>query len=670
MAKTALRKLDAKRFALDEDQRRDFVVRKDAIDVEARTVDLAFASEEPYSRWWGVERLSITSDAMRMERLANGAALLMDHDTRDQVGVVVRAWVGADKVARAVVRFGRSARAEEIFQDVQDGIRKFVSVGYRIHEMLLEKSSDDGDSEYRVTDWEPFELSFVAVPADATVGVGRARIPVKPLEQRMEPEVIDKKDEAQQRQEQQTQQQPNMAEHNRKLLTAERERCNAIRALGKQHGQGEIAERAIEEGTDLEKFRATLLDKIRPSENMRVADDPNLGMSQREIERFSFRKVLLAAMEPHNHDYRKAAAFEFECSEAARGKQVGRAVVRDGGLTIPADVLSSPVAYDGAAAQSAVRLLTQRAMAVGGAYRDLVAGTPSAGGNTVATNLLASSFIDLLRNKARVIEIGATLFRDLSGNLAIPRQNGTATTYWVGENTSPTESQQTIDQVTMTPKTLGAFTDYSRRLLLQSSIDIEVFVRLDLATLLALGIDFAALFGTGTSNMPLGMFNTSGIGAVIGGTNGAAPTWDHAVQLEEQVAVANADSGRLAYLTNAKVRSKLKRTQKFSGTNGQEIWLRGRDPGNGIGEVNGYDAFATQQVPSNLTKGTSTGVCSAMAFGNWSDLLIGLWGGLDVMLDPYTGSTAGTKRVVALQDCDVTLRRASSFAAMVDVLTT
>ncbi|WP_374513794.1 phage major capsid protein, partial [Niveibacterium sp.] len=269
----------------------------------------------------------------------------------------------------------------------------------------------------------------------------------------------------------------------------------------------------------------------------------------------------------------------------------------------------------------------------------------------------------------RLIEMGATTLTGLTGNIAIPRQTGGAAFYWVGENGAPTESQASFDQVAMSPKTIGLFTDYSRRLMMQSSISIEAFVRADLALGLSVGLDYTGMNGLGSGNEPTGLFNMSGVGAVVGGTNGAAPTWDMMVQMEEAVAVANADVGALAYLTNPKVRSKLKRTQKFSGTNGQEIWLAGRDSRRGIGEVNGYDAYATNNVPSNLTKGTSNGICSAAAFGNWVDFLIAMWGGLDILLDPYSQSTTGARRVVALMDTDINIRRGGSFAVTKDLLT-
>lgn len=295
------------------------------------------------------------------------------------------------------------------------------------------------------------------------------------------------------------------------------------------------------------------------------------------------------------------------------------------------------------------------------AKRDLNVGTGTAGGNLVATDLLAQSFIELLRNRVILAQAGATMLTGLVGNVDIPKQTGGATAYWVGEGSSPTESQQTVGQVSMTPHTVGAFTDMTRRLLKQSSIDVEMFVRNDLTAVLALAIDYAGLHGDSgvDANQPDGVEATSGIGSVVGGTNGAAPDWADIVDLETAVSAANADVGALAYITNANVRGKLKQTEKATNT-AQFIWADT--------EMNGYTAHVTNQVRSDRSKGTGTDL-STIFFGNWADLLIGMWGGLDIMVDPYTASTSGTVRVVALQDVDIAVRHAESFAAMLDAIT-
>jgi len=365
-------------------------------------------------------------------------------------------------------------------------------------------------------------------------------------------------------------------------------------------------------------------------------DDPSLGMPENDLRNYSLVRAMRAAS---RNDWRDAG-LEQEASRA-QAQRLGR---DPEGFFVP---------YDWQA-RSLQSLADQE-------RRDLTVGTATAGGHTVDTELLASSFIDLLRNRMAVRQAGATVLSNLTGDLAIPRQTGGATAYWVAESGSPTESQQSVDQVTMSPKTVGAFTDFSRKLLLQSSLDVEMFVRNDLSMVVALAVDLAALHGTGASNQPTGLVNVAGIGSVAGGTNGAAPTHDHIVDLETEVSIDNADMGRLAYMSNSRIRGKLKKTFVDSGSNAERVW----DSRSGNTPLNGYPAQITNQVASNLTKGSGTNL-SAIFFGNWADLLLGFWSGLDILVNPYSDSTSGTVRIVALQDVDVAVRHPESFSAMLD----
>lgn len=648
-----------------------------AINVEARTAEFALASEEPYQRWWGIEVLSHDSAAVDLGRLAGGRhPWLVEHSTKDQVGVITKAWIGPDRVLRVSVRFGNSARANEIFTDIVDGIRTLVSVGYQIHSMKLVKSDDEGDT-YMVDQWEPFEGSTVAIPADASVGLGRdgteethlrslinsakekaAMDPVKEKTPTSGTTVVEPVKEK-------TPAGPAEARDHgavaRDATAVERQRVRDIDALGKRFGKTTEAEKAIEDGTAYDAFREHVFTAMEKSGKLQLAEPGKIGLTEKEARNFSFCRLIAAVMYPNERGIQELAGFELTASRAAQDKRQDSRADRQGAVCIPVDVMGMPMDMRAEEAALATRMLMSRLSRGGFLGRDLLVGTPTAGGNLVATELLGSSFIDLLVNEMVMMQIGATMLTDLQGNIAIPRATGGATTYWVAENGGPTESQQAFDQVALTPKTVGAYVDYSRRLLLQSSIAVEAFIRMDVARQIALGIDLAAINGSGSSNQPRGVLNTSGIGSVAGGTNGLAPTWDHIVGLETAVANSNAPSGSRAYLTNTKVRGKLKLTQKFTGTNGQEIWQGG--------ELNGSPARVSNQVPSTLTKGTSAGVCSAIAYGNWRDLIIAMWGGLDVLMDPYTGGIAGTKRVVALQDVDVNVRYPVSFSAMLDALT-
>lgn len=624
-------------------QRRSFEVDRAAINENDRTVELSFSSEYPVKRWWGTEILDHGRGSMRTERLKTGAPLLLNHDRDEQVGVVESVTIGADRKGRAVVRFGKGAQADEIFRDVIDGIRRLVSVDYIIHKLRQEDSTPE-DPIFRAMDWEPLEISIVSVPADPTVGVGRAEesndytVLIESRSEKMEDEnkTEGKPDMGKATPATPVSDQRALEDVRNEAREKEQARVRDIFAIGEQHNARELVDKAIKAGSSVDDFRRELLESKYGQKSKPLPDNAAaVGISEQEARQYSLFRAIRAHIDKDWSD----AGFERECSRAVAEK-LGRAPE---GFFVP---------YE--------------ALAVG--KRDYLSYglTNHTGEKVVATDLLTGSFIDLLRNKMLVRQMGATILSGLVGNVAIPKQTGGATASWVAEDGNASDSLLTLAQVTMSPKTVTGVTQITRKLLQQSSMDVEMMVREDLAAVLALAMDLAALHGTGSNNQPTGIAATSGIGSVAGGDNGLAPAWSHLVQLETEVAVDNADIGTLGYLTNTKVRGKLKQT--FINTTGGDtpLWKDGAD---GMGLLNGYRAGVTNQVSSALTKGTSSGVCSAIFFGNWRDLIIGLWGGLDIMADPYSGSSSGRLKLVAFQDCDIAVRHAESFAAMLDALT-
>lgn len=588
-----------------------------AINTESRTVELAFSSEEPVERYWGREILDHSPGAMNMEFINSGRApLLVDHDTEKQIGVVERVSIGPDRKGRATVRFGRSDDAEEIWQDVVDGIRQCVSVGYVIDEMVTDSVVGEVTT-YRVLNFSPLEVSIVAIPADITVGIGRSA-DFKATESEtiiMTTEAVDSAAGAQ----------------------AERTRVSAILELSSRHGMADVAHKAIADGTSLDEFRAALLDKV--GQKSLALPSSDIGMSEREVRNFSFLRAISALMNPADSAIQAAASFEREVSRAGAAK----AGVEERGFYVPSDVISAPM------------------------RRDLITGTTTAtskGGNLIQTDVLGSSFIDVLRNAMVLPKVGARFMSGLQGNVAIPKRTTGVTMYWPGENTAPTEGANVFGQVTMSPKTAAAFVDIGRRLALQASVDVEALIRDDLAQALGLGIEAAAL-GTSATNTPTGVRGTSGIGSVAMGTNGAAPTWASICGLVKEVDIDNAMVGSAAFITNTKVKYKLSTTPKqSSGVEGNFLM------GPPYSELYGFPIVFTNAIPSNLTKGSTSSACSAMLFGCWNQLLIGQWGGIQLTVDPYSLSTTGATRIVALAEVDVAVRYAEAFAAVLDYTTT
>ena len=563
--------------------------------LDDRSMEFPFSSEYPVARYFGNEVLSHEMESANLSRLNDGAPLLFNHDPDRMIGVVERAWIdGEKKRGYAKVRFSRNKFAQEVLEDVRDGILRGVSFGYSIDKM------EERNNDFVATNWSPYEVSLAVIPADPTVGVGRSLEDTnsEPAASTASPEntvtepVMDNT--------------PDLEVIRSEAVEAERTRTASISKLGERHALPELARELIDGGKSVDEARAAFLEKIgtQPVEHSITAND--LGLTEKETRSFSFVKALNFLSNQGDAQARRDAAFEIEVGEAA-AKKYERS---SNGIVIPNEVLR----------------------------RDLVVGTPTAGGDLVDDVLLAGSFIDLLRNRLAIAQAGATMLTGLQGNVSIPRQTSAATAYWVGENSAPTESQQAIDQVNLSPKTVGAFVDYSRRLLLQSSIDVEGMVRNDLARVIALEIDRAAIYGTGSSNQPLGLTNVSGIGSeTLTGTG----TFAEFIAMETDVAAANADAGALRYIVNATTRGGLKGTKKDAGS-GEFVFADG--------EINGYPAIVSNQLANNDA-----------LFGDFSMFIMGMWSGLDLTVDPYAGATAGTVRVIALQDVDFAVKQPGAF---------
>ena len=615
-----------------EKQTRSFAVDRAAINEETRTVALAFSSEEEYERWFGIEVLDHAEGSVRMGRMEDGAAVLVNHNADDQVGVVEEASIDTDRRGRAVVRFGESARAQEIFRDIQTGIRKHVSVGYMVHRM---EEDADRRGVFYVKDWEPIEVSIVPIPADATVGVGRSAEDNAPQEAG---ETIT--EDKSMKEDPKTIPDVNVEEIESAAQKAERNRVRDILALGKDKGFAELAAEYASEGRSLSDFRQAVLDRMGPANETK--DDPEIGMTDKEVGQFRLMRLIDAMANPRDRGKQDAAAFEFEACAAAAAKRHKTPE----GMAVPADIVTRGQATP--------------------QQRDIVAGAGGTGQYLVGTDTMP--MVEALQNALMVRRLGATVFTGLDGDVSFPRENGQASVYWVGEGSDVTESTPGFQQISMTPKTAGAFTDLTRKFILQSSIDAENWLRGHLALKIAIAADLAAINGAGTPNEPMGILNTSGIGGVAMGANGGTVTYAKIVALENEISTDNALVNNMAFLTNSVVRNTMRQTPEHA-TLSTGDWIY-NSSGPDQGEVLGYPCYISNNVPSTLLKSGSsnTGSHSALIFGNWADLYLGFWSGIDINVDSSTLSKSGGVRVVALQDMDVALAHPESFAAIKDAI--
>ena len=573
-----------------------------SIDEENRRIRIGVSSTEPVERSFGMEVLGHDAGDINMEFIASGRApLLLDHDMTKQIGVIEE--FKLDETAQrtiAVVRFGKSALAREVFEDVKDGIRMNISIGYRIDKLTR---MNDKDETYYKAKWTGYEISSVSVPADQSVKVGVGRSKEKNITHKIEVKTMEKQD-------------INLDEVRTQTIDeakAEFKRnSKEIIDLAARHNKRDLADKAIGEGVSIEEFRGQLLNEI--SNNTPLETPSEIGMSKEEVKRFSLIKAIRALANPSDRRAQQDAEFEFECSATAAREQGKTAQ----GIMLPADVLRNW-------------------------NRDMNTSDDS---KLVAEDYRGGDFIDVLRNSSSVMQAGATMLRGLQGNVVIPKKTAGAAGGWIAtEGAAAAESEMTTGSVTMSPKVIGAFTDATRLLLQQSSLDVENLIRNDLTQALATAIDLGALAGSGSSGQPTGISGTSGINTTTFAA--ATPTWAEIVAMESAVANDNALNGSLGYICRPADFGTLKTVEKATGTAQFVV-----NPDN---SMNGYNVVRSNQVTSG-----------DFYFGNFADLLIGMYGGLDITVDPYALSTSGGVRIVALQTVDVAVRHAVSFCKSSD----
>lgn len=639
------------------------------VDAATRTVTFSFSSETACDNWYGSEILSHQAGAARMQRINAGGSLLFNHDMDDLLGVVEKAWIGADKRGYCTVRFGSDERGDWAMKQVDDRILQNVSFKYRIYSYETDVDSDI----YTATDWEALEISLVTVPADASVGVGRSasdqtndavvtRPQLPPALAELSPASADNSEGTE------------MFKRTHRLMDAadkststgssapapidhaalELARVTEIEAMCRSHQiTDEVRNHLVTLKAPIEQARGIVLNTVlaRGKGTASLGSDFNPDMTDKEKNKYSLTRAIAAAVGERMGDSGawKDAGFEREVSQAI-GKRSGKSTA---GLFMPTNL----------------RFYASRAADYSfGTGSGLSAN--SGGANMVATNLLAGSFIDMLRNKARVLSLGAQMLSGLVGNVDIPRQKAAGATYWVGEGAVLTQTGAQFDKVSLSPKHIGAISVITRNMLQQSTPDIEMMVRADMLATIALGVDAAALYGLGGGSVqPLGIANQSGIGSVIGGATGAALTIDHLIDLETFVASNNADEGSLAYLTNAKAVGALK---KLKSSTGEYLWSNspmGQRSGT-PGEINGYTVARTNQARSDLTKSTASAL-SEVYFGDWSQVIVGEWGVLEILPNPYAAGIyeAGGVELRVLQSMDIAVRHPKSFAVMSDAIT-
>lgn len=654
---------DRERVAFTMNARRvydDDPAARSADDKKKHTLyEVAISSETEIERWYGFEVLEHSAAAVDMTRLAAGAAVLVDHHS-DQVGVVERAWLDKDNVLRGLLRFSSSQRGQDVERDIEDRIRRHISVGYLVHAVVREDRETGKDEKgnpivtpvYRVVRWEPMEVSVVSVPADVTVGVGRSAggqppVPVGPVPgkaakmKKVRGEngaVIEVEDSD-----------PRPAVEAGAILTDQRSETERARDMDRAeifrmcdgYGKAALAPKYIEQGLTADQVARDLFNLVRTPPPERAGAPPELPLRESDRKRFSYARAIQIGLARADNEHGVKGAGKFDGLEA----EVHQQLIRDygppqhGGIMLPYDL----------------RTADQR-------WRDMERRTLDSKTGTKGPEVVFDTpgqFIELLRNRTVVIALGAQVLPGLVGPLTFPKQTSAGTAFWVGENpgTDVSEVDMGLGLVTMLGKTLQGTQSYTRQLLAQSAFDLEGKVRNDLSAIHSRAVDRAAIHGLSASGQPTGVYLTPSVNSKA---HGGIPTYATLVDQMVQVAEDNADEGALGWITTPGMAGKLKTVPEHTtATMASWIWQGNlRD-----GTIDGYRARATAQVSKTMSGTAESGGSEhGIIFGNWSDLQIGMWGAFEIVVDPYAKKKQAIIELTSYQLCDIAVLHAESFS--------
>jgi len=629
----------------------DLMIRAATVDVRAADGDkpaqvrMSVSSEEPvltyiyFNEKWqrAFEILDHSPGSVDMSRCKDGLVIL-DRHYGDQIGLMA---VELDnRKMGGPVAFCTGTRAQEIEKDAAKGLRRNVSVGYQVRADSYRLEGDkDGIPVVRAMSWMPYEASFEPVPADTTVGVNRAA----KTEAADNPPVNTRSTK--------------MSEKQEVKLDAEAvvEIYRLARAFGMEPGQ---ADEHIKSGKSVEDFRALALKK---------AETDKAEMERKLADAQKTRKPDRPAIDPTDKGAQITDAREN--AEIARRYSVMN-VVRyldavSSGRKPDVDIgfeleISKELGKRADKPAQGVYIPHSATVAFASKRADpFLYG--SNGSNFVATNLLVGQFIDALRTKMVLDKAGVVTLGGLQGNIAIPK-GGTITGGWVdGENNAVTDAKPTTAQVTGEPHTASGWTDISRRLLLQSSIDVEMMVQNELVNTIARLIEVAAFAGTNANGQPKGLTGVSGLNTPALTVN--APTRAQLLAMIENIMTDNADFEGMSWMMRPTGWALLANTIETRGVNanGETVPPGATAVGGSLmpeyvldiktKTMLGFPYHVSMNVPNH-----------ALFFGAWSQMIIGLWSGVDLIINPYTNSTTGALRIVALQDADIMVRHGQAFS--------
>jgi HK97 family phage major capsid protein len=614
-------------------------LRDDKTQEQAYRVSLS--SEAPVVDWpWAPPNVLVhEKSSVDLDGIAErGLPFFVNHQDRSlasMVGRIVNVRLERKRLVGEIKFSKANPEAELVRGMVDEGTLTDISIRAEPLKVQRMESGDGKVESVKWLRWRPIEASVVGIGADRSVGIGRANktisetpaVPAKPKEPKMADEKAAAGTSADDESAEVRVELARQALDKNFAADNEKRRQTAIRNLAKTNGIGDdTVEAWITRGSSLDQVADDMLKIFEERGKKSPTSISSLGLSTRDTSQYSLCRAILAA---HTGDWRNAG-HELECHNAIAART--DKPQEKGHFYVPLEVQRRRQPVDVAA-------LAERHQ-LGYLQRDLTAGIAGAGGFLVGTSI--ASFDELLRSISFAFRMGATRLTGLRDNITIPRQSAAATAEWLTtEASGPSESQPTFVQLAMSPKTVGAYTELSRKLLLQSSIDVEGLVNADLAAVAALAVDSATIRGSGTSGQPMGIDNVTGVGTVSGTSLGLAGL----LETQTDLAAANVMPLRGGYVTTPAVAALMIAEVLYANT-ASPAWV-----GNvWNGSILGFPAMSTNQVAA-----------ATMYFGDWSKLVVGEWGVLEIDTNPYASFAAGIIGVRALYSVDVGVRLPAAF---------
>jgi len=595
-----------------QERSQSFEVRE--INEETRTISLAFSSETAVERWFGREILDHSTGSIRLDRLRDGAPLLLQHSPGEQIGVVESVEIGSDRKGRATVKLSRGPLGEEIFRDIQDGIRRNVSVGYMVHEMRLEEQADDIDT-YRVTDWEPMEISMVSIPADTAAQVGRSADPQPLMEGSNMPDEIRTEEEHQaddtlMNTEERATEVPVAAEP-----VVDRNPIDArIREIGARFEMVREAEDYISLDASVEEFQTA----VRKAKSERLVPGPSVPSNTRVEMRVPMAGATLRSFTPELYGGSRPQA-----EEAAY-----RA-----GMWALAEVFGDKRAAKWCK-DYGVRVMTGQS-----------------NNSSIVPDEMVLPIISLREQYG--IARQHCYVHPMSGDTAtVPRDSADVTAYFVGRETANTESNPEFDNINLTAREVSAESRVSNSYAEDTAINLADHLVEKQARAFAVKEDGCLFNGDGTSTYG----GIQGIRTKILGLAGAIDAASGhdtfaeitAVDLRKVMGAIQDVPGLMAnWFTSRPGKANMfGRLKDAAGGNSKNNLSEGE-----ADTWAGYDIITSPAMPKVLTD------LSDVAMAIFGDLRMGvIFGdrrGIELMVDPYSLSSYRQTKIISTERFDI-----------------